>query len=147
MAIVEVSYRRVFNLGNFESLAVELKGTVEELQDHEAVYVGLVDEAMRLADAYRARGAALSVSPAVASSGPAFDDRATEKQQRLIQHMREDVGKEEQWLRDLAWGLRIDLDKLSKRDASVLIDHLKTKGASLTPRRAVGVPAEEELPF
>ncbi len=44
MKIIEVSFRRTFNLGNYESATVELKATINEGEDAKQAFNQLVDD-------------------------------------------------------------------------------------------------------
>ena len=52
MKVIEVSYGRTFNLGNYESLRLEMKASVDEGEDPKEVAAKLAAEAA----AYKAKG-------------------------------------------------------------------------------------------
>lgn len=49
MQIKEVSYKRIFNLGNYESASVELRASISEMEDPKAA----IDELAMEAKAWR----------------------------------------------------------------------------------------------
>lgn len=120
MAITQITYERVFNLGSYESERISATATVDE---------GAIDRAYdeaRLAVANE-HARTLAAKQQVADTGGASynEPPASDKQRAYIATLQEKAGWTSEDLLRYASEQSIDLAELTKTQASLIIDHLQ----------------------
>lgn len=116
MSIYQVTYERLFNLGNYESERISAVALVEN-DDVEGAYA----EAKAAVESART----VKNSPPSNGAGATYDPPASDKQRAYIQTLQDKAGWSSEDLLRYASEQQIDLAELTKADASKIIDHLQ----------------------
>lgn len=144
MSIIQVTYARTYNLGNYESLRLEAVASADG--DAAAAYAearaAVEDEYHWMLDARDAPPRA----PEPAAYAPPSEPPASDAQRRFIATLQDKIGWSSEQLAAWASEQGYDLTTLTKSQASAVIDQLQTI-LRRPPAVKPGVVGDAELPL